>query len=164
MPPAPSPANPAAAGEAPEHAWWQRAWVNVPGSAASAGADNVAAPTPVVVDTDSSDTRVANEPAQLARLPAPPTDGYTPAKGVIEPYKRRSYQGFAPLIPPTDAARARSTNTDTYVGVSYDDWDASPKPPVPPAALLVDRVQIPVHPVFDRAPVPVPQGRTTVYQ
>jgi hypothetical protein len=143
-------------------AWWTTTW-GAQGGDVAAQDDVVAQPAPRVTAA-SSDLAVADDVPIAARIPDPPTAGYVPGKDVLQPWKKRSYQGFAPMIPPTDAAAARSTNTAGYVDISYAGWKPKPDDPVPPAAFQVNRVQIPPHAVFTRPPVAVPQGHTVVYQ
>jgi hypothetical protein len=138
-------------------AWWQLLW--------GLGANRTQADAPPLFPAPTAADKVAGDAPRAAGLPSNPTQGYTPAAGVVPAYARKTYQGVSPNVAPGDPAQARSPQVRQYVDVSYADWKGQPyAPPTPVPYYVIDRVQIPPHPVFTRTPTAVVASKTLIYQ
>lgn len=140
-------------------AWWQHAWYNND-NGRRVEADQVRTyPSSTPLD------RVAGDQARAAGLDANPTQGFVPGSDVIPALPVRTYQGVSRQVPESDRANPRSQQTGEYVDDGYAGWSQNPfeVAPIPPRARVVDRVQIPVHPVFDREPKVRPSSALPIY-
>jgi hypothetical protein len=138
-------------------AWWQLLWEQALAPIVEAG--NV----PVHPVSTAADN-VAGDAARAAHLDANPTQGWVPGTDVVPTGNMRTMQGSAKITPTPDAAHPRSPQVPVYIKASYDRWVPLSPAPTPVEFYVIDRVQVPPHPVFTRTPSVVPTSSSPIYQ